>query len=102
MALITASSAPAYRGSFMSFNTAVQQLAAGLATSVAGLMVQEGEGGTLANYELVGLLSCVATVASVILAGRLRKDPGGDLAPDSLAVAAAGVLADSKPACSRR
>jgi len=85
VALITSSSAPAYRGSFMSFNTAVQQLAAGLATCIAGLILEETDGHALVGFGVVGLLSCAVTVASVILAGRLHKDPGGELAPDSLA-----------------
>lgn len=84
MALITASSAPAYRGSFMSCNSAVQQLAAGLATSLGGLLLQESDAGELSGFGFVGLLCCCATAACVVLAGRLRKDPSGDLAPDSL------------------
>jgi predicted MFS family arabinose efflux permease len=92
MALITASSAPAYRGSFMSFNSAVQQLAAGLATSVAGLVLGETKGGALTGFWVVGLLCCIATLGSLVLAGWLRMDPGGDLAPDSPAVAIAAEI----------
>jgi len=122
MALITASSAPAYRGSFMSLNAAVQQLAAGLATSIAGLLLHEtaaenlavagastaslltspqGQGPLLAanllvsarsdalgGFWLVGLVACLASLASVVLAVRLRKAAGGDLAPDSRVIAA--------------
>jgi predicted MFS family arabinose efflux permease len=124
MALITASSAPAYRGSFMSLNAAVQQIAAGLATWVAGLLLHENKAATVATtvallgaphgqgpllaasslvpessaplvgYPLVGLLAFGATLASVVLAGRLRKAAGGDLAPDSRAIA---VETDSPP-----
>jgi predicted MFS family arabinose efflux permease len=86
MALITASAAPACRGSFMSFNAAVQQFAAGLATLIAGFLVYEAEGRALGGFWLVGLLSAVATASTLVLAGRLRKDPRGDLAPDSTAV----------------
>jgi len=123
MALITASSAPAYRGSFMSLNTAVQQLAAGLATSIAGLLLHEratdtlavpgastvslltspngqgpllavsslasGRSGALVGFWLVGVVACLASLASVLLAVRLRKAAGGDLAPDSRLIAAA-------------
>jgi len=88
MALVAGSSAPAYRGTFMSFNSALQNVAAGVATSVAGLLLKEGDNHLLTGFPLVGLLTCVATIASVLLAGRLQKDPGGDLAPDSEAVAA--------------
>jgi MFS transporter, DHA1 family, inner membrane transport protein len=89
MALITASSAPAYRGSFMSLNSAVQQLAAGLATSIAGLMLEQGKAGALVGFWLVGAGACAATLASLVVAGHLRKAAGGDLAPDSRAVATA-------------
>ena len=84
MALIAASSAPGYRGSFMSCNSAVQQLAAGLATSLGGFLLQENAAGALSHFGLVGLLCCVTTLASVFLAGQLRKDPAGNLAPDSI------------------
>src|SRR6185312_118230 len=39
MAMITASVEPRYRGGFMSVNSAIQQLAAGVATSGAALLV---------------------------------------------------------------
>ena len=87
MALVAASPAPAYRGSFMSFNSAVQQIAAGLATFVSAFILKENTDHLLTGFPLVGLLTCVATMASVFLAGRLRKDPGGESAPDSFAVA---------------
>jgi predicted MFS family arabinose efflux permease len=80
MALITAAPAPAQRGSFMSFNSAFQQFAAGLATSLAGLLVGEA----LSGFPLVGLLCCLASLASLVLAGQLRKAPSGTLAPDNL------------------
>jgi predicted MFS family arabinose efflux permease len=85
MALITNSSAPRVRGSFMSLNTAVQQMGAGLASWVGGLLLQKGEGGRLTGYPLVGLLACAAAAASVYLAGRLRPAPGGASAPDTAA-----------------
>jgi predicted MFS family arabinose efflux permease len=130
MALVTASSAPAYRGSFMSLNSAIQQLAAGLATSVAGFLLYEPDGGSLEwiatstagllgsahgqgallaasalppgrtgllGFWLVGLLACLASLLSMVLAARLRKAAGGDLAPDSRALAPA--MRDSGPLC---
>ena len=59
-------------------------MAAGVATSLAGLILQEGERGALIDFSLVGFLACTATLASVYIAGRLRKDPGGDLGPIAL------------------
>ncbi len=84
MALITNSSGPHVRGGFMSFNSAVQQLGAGLASWVGGLLLHKGESGRLTGYPLVGLLACSAALASVYLAGRLRPAAGGVSAPDSV------------------
>jgi MFS transporter, DHA1 family, inner membrane transport protein len=88
MALITNSAAPRVRGSFMSLNSAVQQFGAGIATWIAGIILNrvEGEDGPLTGYSKVGLLAAIAVVASVYLAGRLRPAPGGALAPDAEAV----------------
>ena len=73
MALITSSAQPAYRGSFMSVNIAVQQVAMGLATQVASLFLhQDHKGGRLEGYALVGLLACHDHLVSILLAGRLR------------------------------
>ncbi len=95
MALVTDCSAPAYRGSFMSFNSAIQQIAAGLASFVGGFILVEGENHTLSGFAIAGLLACAATMASIYLAGRLHTDPGGDLAPDSLAVAAPPAMVEA-------
>lgn len=85
MALITASSAPRYRGSFMSLNTAVQHMAAGLATALGGLLLY-AEGERLVGYSLLGILATASSLISFYLAGRVRPVPGGDAAPDRKAV----------------
>jgi predicted MFS family arabinose efflux permease len=72
MALVTASAAPRYRGSFMSLNSAVQQLSMGLAATVAGAVVREGADGRLTGYSTAGLLAAAATAASMVLIRRLR------------------------------
>jgi predicted MFS family arabinose efflux permease len=91
MALVTASAAPRDRGGFLSLNAAVQHLASGAATAVAGYLVVEGEGKALIGYPLVGIVGCAATAASIILAGRLRPAPGGAIAPDAPEVGRAPV-----------
>jgi MFS transporter, DHA1 family, inner membrane transport protein len=86
MAMITGSAAPGQRGSFMSMNTAVQHMSAGLAAAAGGaLLSQTVKEGPLVGFQLVGLISCAATLASLYLAGRLRPARGGELAPDALA-----------------
>ncbi len=95
MALITSSSARAYRGSFMSINASVQQLTTALASLIAGVLVtQAGEGAPLEGFPAVGAVSCLAIAASLFLAGRLHPvaadeaplhDPGALLAESSAA-----------------
>jgi predicted MFS family arabinose efflux permease len=94
MAMITASAAPRHRGSFMSVNSSVQQMVMGAAPLLAGLLLgAEPEGQTarpLQGFPLVGLISAAAMIASVLLAGRLRR--GADAegpAPPVAAVAEA-------------
>jgi predicted MFS family arabinose efflux permease len=86
MALITASALPRYRGSFMTINSSVQQLAAALAALVGGFLLGKGAGGSLTGFHNVGYLASVAMVLSAILAGRLR--PAGLEAVQAVAVPA--------------
>ena len=65
MALITSSVEPKLRGSFMSINSSVQQLSAGVAAFVSGLIVQETASGKLEHFNLDGLLACVVTLLAV-------------------------------------
>jgi predicted MFS family arabinose efflux permease len=85
MAMITASAVPHQRGSFMSVNASVQQMVMGLAPLVAGLILGEkAEGDTgraLEGFGLVGLLAAASMIASVILAGRLRRAPSTHQGP---------------------
>jgi predicted MFS family arabinose efflux permease len=88
MAMITASAAPRQRGSFMSVNASVQQMFMALAPLVAGLILGEdpdrGSGAPLTGFPLVGLLAAAAMIASVLLAGRLRRaaDTEGQPTPE--------------------
>ncbi|HEX5272857.1 MAG TPA: MFS transporter [Gemmataceae bacterium] len=80
MAMITASAAPHQRGSFMSVNSSVQQAVMGVAPVLSGFIIGEdadGPGAPLHGFRWVGAVAAAAMVASVVLAGRLRraKDP---------------------------
>jgi MFS family permease len=82
MAMITASSAPRYRGSFMSLTASVQQLVMALAPLASAVVLgaePEGESTRpLQGFALVGLMAAVAMVCSVFLAGRLHRLPEAD------------------------
>jgi predicted MFS family arabinose efflux permease len=73
LALITSSARPAYRGSFMSVNSSVQQMAMGLAALLAGVLLHRaGPGQPVEGYPLVGLVACASMVLSVVLAGAVH------------------------------
>ncbi|GAB3819607.1 MFS transporter [Pontibacter rugosus] len=73
MSLITSSVEPKLRGSFMSINSSVQQLSAGLASFAAGFIVQEAASGQLLYYNWVGVISCCITLASVWVVRHLKQ-----------------------------
>ncbi|GDY13826.1 MFS transporter [Planctomycetota bacterium] len=67
-ALMTAAVAAPLRGSFMSFNSAVQSAASGAAAMIAGLIISQVDPtAPLIGYGAVGWLSCLAAVAGILL-----------------------------------
>jgi predicted MFS family arabinose efflux permease len=70
-AIITGTATPENRGSFLSFNSAVQQVAAGLASLVAGLIIGENALGQLTNFHLVGYLAIFFSLLCIPLAKRV-------------------------------
>ncbi|WP_291788592.1 MFS transporter [Cecembia sp.] len=72
MALITGTAKPENRGSFLSFNSAVQQLSAGLASFVAGLILAEGINGELVNYNIVGYIAIFLSLLCIPLSRRIK------------------------------
>jgi predicted MFS family arabinose efflux permease len=96
MAMITASALPRYRGSFMSINASVQQMALGVAPLVSGAILGDtAEGVPLRGFGLVGLVAASSMAASVLLAGRLRPAvSGAKPAPEPAAEPALAVAAE--------
>lgn len=84
MALVTSSALPRYRGSFMSVNASLQQMAIGLAAVIAGAVVGEAENGQLTGYSTAGLIAAASTGVSILLVGRLRV--ANEVAESSVAV----------------
>jgi hypothetical protein len=72
MALVTSSALPRYRGSFMSINASLQQMAIGLAAVIAGAVIGEADSGRITGYTTAGLIAAVSTGISMLLAGQLR------------------------------
>lgn len=88
MALITGSVAPETRGAFMSVNSAVQQLAAGLAASGAGLLVATDAAGALYGFPRLGFVAVAATLVSLPLVRRLAAGNAPHVPPAPLAAPA--------------
>lgn len=72
IALITGTTLPQTRGSFMSFNSSVQQLSAGLASFISGAIITQSAAGELINYEIIGYIAIIACVGSIWAAGRIK------------------------------
>jgi predicted MFS family arabinose efflux permease len=73
MALITSSVEPKLRGSFMSINSSVQQLSAGLASFAAGFIVRESASGSLVHFSWVGFVACAITLLAVWVVRHLKQ-----------------------------
>jgi len=65
-ALISAIPEPANRGAFMSVSSSLQQIAGGMASIVAGLIVVEGQNGVLEHFDTLGYVMCMITVVALI------------------------------------
>ncbi|NVK48312.1 MAG: MFS transporter [Cyclobacteriaceae bacterium] len=71
-AIITGTAKPENRGSFLSFNSAIQQLATGLASLIAGMIIGENAAGQLTNYNIVGYLAIAFSLLCIPLARRVK------------------------------
>lgn len=72
MAIVTATVHPQRRGSFLSMNASVQQLAAGIASFGAGMILGKSPNGAIANFNIVGFISVLTTIVCVWLARNLK------------------------------
>jgi predicted MFS family arabinose efflux permease len=72
MAMITSSVEPMYRGRFMSLNTALQQVACGIAVIISGNIISTDVAGKLYGYEMVGYVSVAAALLAIVLSRRLK------------------------------
>jgi predicted MFS family arabinose efflux permease len=72
MSLITSSVSPKLRGSFMSFNSSVQQMASGFSAFLAGLIIHKTAAGPLENFDTIGIIATVATLLSIYVIRQLK------------------------------
>jgi predicted MFS family arabinose efflux permease len=72
-ALMTAVPEPQDRGAFMGVNSSVQQIAGGIASLIAGLIVKETSSGYLENYPLLGNVVVGAIFVTIFLMYWIHK-----------------------------
>jgi predicted MFS family arabinose efflux permease len=72
-ALSSAVPEPQDRGAYMSISSSLQQLAGGVASSAAGLIVSQTDGGPLEHYDRLGYVVSVAMIATVVLMYKINR-----------------------------
>ena len=72
MAIVTAAAQPAQRGSFMSFNSAIQQLSMGAASLASGVIIGQDAAGKLTGYWIAGLVAVGCTLVCMWLVWRIE------------------------------
>lgn len=75
-AMVTATVQPKNRGSFMSIVSSMQQLGAGFASYIAGVIVVKQPTGEMTNYNIVGYMSVGAAVLTLFLVRRIKAADG--------------------------
>jgi len=83
-AIVTSVIKPQNRGSFMSLNTSVQNMTAGISSVIAGILVTIPEGGHVVHgFWRVGALAVIFTLVSIWMMSRMRalgdKTPEGNV-----------------------
>lgn len=72
MTMITSAVKSSKRGGFMSVNSAVQQVASGLASFLAGLIVVKSAGEQLENYQYVGYIAVFFSLITLLIAKKVK------------------------------
>lgn len=89
-AMVSGTTLPQNRGSFMSIVSCVQQLSSALASYIAGIIIVKNETtGRLDHFEVVGYIAIVTTFVAIYLSSRIGSVEG---APAAAAAASTPVL----------
>jgi predicted MFS family arabinose efflux permease len=77
-ALASAIPAPQDRGGYMSISSSMQQLAGGVASSCAGLIITRSGDGPLEHYERLGYVVAAAMAVTIVMMARIDAIVKGD------------------------
>ena len=72
-ALMSQVPAPTQRGSFNAINASISQLAGGLASLVAGHIVQQGADGRIHHYDIAGYVVVATSLLASVLLWRIQR-----------------------------
>jgi len=72
-ALMSAIPSPVNRGAFMSVSSSVQQISGGVASVIAGLLVEEGVGGHLEHFPSLGYVVVGASLVTVTMMYQIHR-----------------------------
>jgi MFS transporter, DHA1 family, inner membrane transport protein len=89
MAMVTSSVEPDRRGAFLSANSSVQHVAAGLGAYIGGTIVTQSANGQIEHFGTVGWIATGVTLASLWLAGRVRILDWDPTSAEAISLAAA-------------
>jgi predicted MFS family arabinose efflux permease len=85
MALMTASIEARHRGGFMSANSSVQQLAAGIAAWISGMILGQSATGQITHFSVTGFVSAACALFCIYLSGFLgARHRGSDSGSNAL------------------
>jgi predicted MFS family arabinose efflux permease len=85
-ALTSGIPAPQDRGAYMSISSSMQQLAGGIASGCAGLLVTRTESGQLEHYDRLGYVVSLAIGTTILLMWRIDAIVRGDVLPKAAPV----------------
>ncbi|MGC2047601.1 MAG: MFS transporter [Gallionella sp.] len=71
MAIVSSAAQSRLRGTFMSLNASMQQLASGLASTLAGFIITQDSAGQIIGYEKVGYVAIAANLLAVAFVARI-------------------------------
>ena len=89
MAMITSSVEPRRRGAFLSANSSVQHVAAGLGAYLGGILITQSAAGKIEHFGAVGWFAAAVTLSSLWLAGRVRIADQAPVLAEAISLAAA-------------